>query len=146
MRQAEKTTKKFQSRIPLKLDPGKKIPKKIAKKFKKLKTSFWYNFQPKRVEIGREREKKILVPNSVHTRPGQENSQRNSKKIQKIKKLNSSFISIQKGLREAEKERKKFWSRIPFILNLGKKISKKIAKKFKKLNNPFLALFLAKTG
>ena len=52
--------------------------------------------------------KKILVPNSVHTRPGQENSKQYSKKIQKIKKHNSSFISIQKGLREAEKEREKF--------------------------------------
>ena len=28
--------------------------------------------------------KKILVPNSVHTRHGQENSEKNSKKIQKI--------------------------------------------------------------
>ena len=57
-----------------------------------------------------EKEKKILVPNSVHTRPGQENSEKNSKKIQKIKKLNSGIISMQKGLREAEKEKKKNWS------------------------------------
>ena len=54
-----------------------------------------------------EKEKKNFVPNSVHTRPGQENSEKNSKKIQKIKKLNSGFISIQKGLSEAEKEKKK---------------------------------------
>ena len=41
-------------------------------------------FQPKRDEIGREREKKkILVPNSVHTRPEQENFKKNSKKIEK---------------------------------------------------------------
>ena len=52
--------------------------------------------------------KKILVTNYGHTRTGQENSKQNSKKIQKIKKLNSGFISIQKGLSEAEKERKKF--------------------------------------
>ena len=57
-----------------------------------------------------EKEKKILVPNSVHTRPGQENSEKNSKKIQKIEKLNSGIISMQKGLREAEKEKKKNWS------------------------------------
>ena len=63
---------------------------------------------PKRDEIGREREKKILVPNSLHTQPGQENFEKNSKKIQKIKKLNSDIISIQKRLREAEKEREKF--------------------------------------
>ena len=63
---------------------------------------------PKRDEIGREREEKILVPNSVHTRPGQENSRKKRKKIQKIKKLNSVIISIEKGLREAEKEKKNF--------------------------------------
>ena len=55
-----------------------------------------------------EKEKKNFVPKSVHTRPGQENSEKNSKKIQKIKKLNSGIISMQKGLREeAEKEKKK---------------------------------------
>ena len=32
------------------------------------------------------------------------------------------------------------------MLDLGKKIPKKIAKKFKKLKNLFLKLFLAKTG
>ena len=37
MRQAEKEKKKFYFRIPFKLDSGKKIPKKIAKKLKKLK-------------------------------------------------------------------------------------------------------------
>ena len=46
----------------------------------------------------------------------------------------------------AEKERKKFYFRIPFILNPSKKIPKKTAKKFRKLKNPFPALFLAKTG
>ena len=58
--------------------------------------------------IAQERVKKVLIPNSVHTRPEQENSKQNSKKIQKIKKVNSGFISIKKGLREADKERKKF--------------------------------------
>ena len=33
--------------------------------------------------IGREREKKILDPNSVHIGPQQENSEKNSKKIKK---------------------------------------------------------------
>ena len=60
--------------------------------------------------IAQERVKKVLVTNSVHTRPEQENSKQNSKKIQKIKKLNSGFISIQKGSREAEKEKKKKFS------------------------------------
>ena len=44
-----------------------------------------------------EKEKKNLLPNSVHTRPGIENSKENSKKVQKIKKLNSGIISIQNG-------------------------------------------------
>ena len=58
----------------------------MAKKLKKLKkkTSFRHYFLPKWDEIGREREKKILLPNSVHTRPRQENSEKNSKKIEKI--------------------------------------------------------------
>ena len=39
---------------------------------------------PKQDEIGREREKNILGPNTADTRPRQENSKRNGKKIQKI--------------------------------------------------------------
>ena len=40
------------------------------------------------------KKKKNLVSNSVHTRPEQENSQKNSKKIQKIKKpLSHSIFS-----------------------------------------------------
>ena len=45
-----------------------------------------------------------------------------------------------------EKERKKFWTRIPFILDLWKEIPKKIAKEFKKLKKLFPTLFLSKTG
>ena len=71
--------------MPFILDPGKKIPKKKSKKIEKIKkTSFRHYFLPKRDEIGREREKKNLLPNSVHTRPRQENSEKNSKKIEKI--------------------------------------------------------------
>ena len=56
--------------------------------------------------MGQEREKKILLPNSVPTQRELENSKKKSKKIQKIKKVNSGIISIQNGLREAEEERK----------------------------------------
>ena len=49
--------------------------------------------------------KKILVPIYVPTRPGLENSKKNSKKIQK---LHFGIISIQIGMRKAEKEKKKF--------------------------------------
>ena len=66
--------------------------------------------------------KKILVANSVHTRPAQENSKKNSKKI---KKPISDIIFSQNGMRQAEKEGKKFYSRMPFILDPDKKIPKK---------------------
>ena len=147
MRQAGKKRQKFQSRIPFILDPVKKIPKKIAKNFKKFKkTSFWHNFQPKRDEIGREREKKILGPHSADTGSRQENFEKNSKKIQKIKKPLSGNIPIQNKMKQAEKESKKFQCRIPFILDPVKKIPKKKAKKFKIIKNLFKAIFFAKTG
>ena len=149
MRQAEKERKTFQSQISFTLDPGKKIQKKKGKNIQKIKkTTFLCNFQPKRDDISREREKNILVPNSVHTQLGQENFEKNSKKIQKIEKPLSSTIfrkKKKKGMRQVEKEKKKFQSRFPFILYPGKKIPKKIAKKFKKLKNHFPALFIAKT-
>ena len=146
MRQAVKARKKFQSRIPFILDPGMKIPKKIGKKFKKLKTTFRHYFQPKRDEIGRESEKKILVPNSVRTRPRQENSKKKSKKIRKIKKVNSGIISIQNGLREAEQERKEIQSRIPFILDPSQKIQKKKSKKIQKIKKVNSGIISIKNG
>ena len=51
--------------------------------------------------------KKNLLPNSVQTRLEQENSEKNSKKIEKIKKPLSDIIFSQNGMRQAEKERKK---------------------------------------
>ena len=43
--------------------------------------------------------KKILVPNSVYARHGQENSEKNSKKIQKIIKPHPGMIFSQNGMR-----------------------------------------------
>ena len=71
---------------------------------------------------------------------------KNSKKIQKIKKVNSDIISIQNGLGEGKKKEKINYSWIPFIPDLCKEIPKKKAKKFKKLKGPFPAFFIAKTG
>ena len=45
--------------------------------------------------MGQEREKKILVPNSIPTQPELENSRTNSKKIQKIKNTFSGIIFSQ---------------------------------------------------
>ena len=50
---------------------------------------------PKRDEIGRKSENKILLQNSVHNRPGQENSEKNSKKIKKIINLRPCIIFSQ---------------------------------------------------
>ena len=126
--EAEKERKKFYPPILFILDPGKKILEKIAKELKKelKKTSSRHYFQPKRDEIGREREKKNLFPNSVRAQPEQENSK-------KIKKITSGIISVQNGLSEAEKERKKIYLPIPFILDTGKKIPEKIAKIIQKI-------------
>ena len=92
------------------------------------------------------KKKKNFSGNFVYTRPEQENSEKSCKKIQKIKKLHSNIIFSQNGMRLGEKGRKKFLSRIPFILDPGKKIPKIMAKKFKKLKNLIQAIFLAKTG
>ena len=62
---------------------------------------------PKREDLA-EREKKNFVLIYVLTRPGEENSKKNSKKLQKIKKVNSGIISFENGLRKAGKEREKF--------------------------------------
>jgi len=53
------------------------------------------------------KEKKNLDPNSVYTRLGKKNSEKNSKKIQKIKKQLSGIIFSQNGKRLVEKKRKK---------------------------------------
>ena len=60
--------------------------------------------------MGREREKKIIDSNSVPTLPELENSKKNSKQFEKIKKLNSGIISIQNGLRYDKKQRIKISS------------------------------------
>ena len=89
MRQDEKEKKKFYFRILFKPDSGKKIPKKIAKKLEKLKKPLSdINFSQNGMrQIDREREKKNLLPNSVHTRPRQENSKKIAKKLKKLKNL-----------------------------------------------------------
>ena len=51
------------------------------------------------MRLAEKEKKKNLVPNSVHTRPGQENSEKNSKKIQKIEKSLPGIIFSQNGMR-----------------------------------------------
>ena len=100
MRKAEKEWKKCYSRIPFILDQGKKIPKNLAKKFKKTKNLFSAIFLAKTGWDRPRKGEKNLLPNSVHTRPRQENSKKNSKKIKKINnKPLSDNIPIQNGMR-----------------------------------------------
>ena len=81
------------------LDPGKKISKKIAKKIKKLKkkTTFRHYFLPNRDEIGRERKKKFLVPNSVPTRDGLPFPKAKTKKFKKLKNIISTLFLYKPG-------------------------------------------------
>ena len=90
--------------------------------------------------------KKILVPNSVHTRPGQENFKKNRKK--KSKKLKNHFPELfldKTGVACSKRREKRILPLFRFILGLGMKIPRKIAKKLKTLKNLILALFLVKT-
>ena len=69
--------------------------------------------------------------------------QKNSKKIQKIRKHNHSFFPSQNRLGKAETERKKKSFRcVPTRLVI--KNSKEITKKFKKSENTIIASFQAK--
>ena len=98
MRLAEIERKKFYSRIPFILNPGKKILKKTEKKKKNQKITKPLSgiFLRKRDEIRRKGEKKILVSKSVQTQPEKENSEKNSKKF---KKPHSDIIFSQNGMR-----------------------------------------------
>ena len=65
-----------------------------------------------------------------------------SKKIQKIKKVNSGIISIRKGLTEAEKERKEIQSQIPSFSTRARKFQQKKQKnsKIKKVNSGIISI------
>ena len=77
---------------------------------------------------------------------GIENSIKNSKKIQKIKKHYCGFFSIQNWLAKAEKGRKLKLSFRSVPTRPAIKNTIKIAKKLKKLKKTIMAFFQAKTG
>ena len=58
-------------------------------------------------EIGWERGKKILVPNFVHSRLGEENSENNRKKFKKLKNLFPSLFFAKTGWDKPRKKEKK---------------------------------------
>ena len=97
----------------------------------------------KRDEIGREREKKILDPNSAHTGPRQENSKKNSKKISKIKNLFPALFSAQTGWDRPRKgKKKKFRREFCSCQTRARKFQKKCKKiqKIKKLNSAIMSI------
>ena len=64
----------------------RKFQKKIEKKIEKSKTLFPELFLAKTgVDTPKKREKKNFVPISVQTQPGEENSEKNSRKLKKLK-------------------------------------------------------------
>ena len=95
---------------------------------------------PKRDEIGREREKKILLPNSVQTRLEQENSDKNSKKIEKIKKPPSYIIFSQNGMRE-----KYFTPECRSYTTQTRKFQKN-SKKIEKIKKPLSDIIFSQNG
>ena len=106
MTQAKKEKKKkFYFRIPFTLDSGQENSGKNSKKIEKIKKPLSdIIFSQNGMRQAEKEKKKILLPNSVHTRPRQENSEKNSKKTEKIRNLLSEFIFSVNGMRQAEKE------------------------------------------
>ena len=100
----------------------------------------------KRYEIGRERDGKILVPNSVHTRPEQENSEKNSKKIQKIIKPLPGIIFSQNGDEIDRESEHKILLQNSVHTRPGQENSKKNCKKIQKIVKPLSGIIFRQSG
>ena len=88
--------------------PGEENFEKIAKKFKKLKNPIPELFIAKTGWDRLTKREKNFSPEFRSYSTQARKFRKNSKKILKIKKLNSGIISMQKGMKEAEKETNKF--------------------------------------
>ena len=75
--------------------------------------------------------KKNLVPNSVHTRTGQEDSEKNSKKCQKIKKTLSALFLAKTGSYRPRKRERNFRREFRSYSTRGSKFRKKLQKNSK---------------
>ena len=112
---------------------GRKFRKKNCKKIQKIKkqlsgVSFSQN-GIRQDEIGQERDKEMLNPNSAHTRPGGANYK---KKQQKNSKNQRTTI------------RHYFYPNWDYTR--GRKFRKKIAKKFKKIKKQLSVVIFSKNG
>ena len=76
-------------------------------------------------EIGQKRKKKNLVPNSVYTQPRQENSEKNCKKIRKIKKLFPALFLAKTGRDSPGKREKSCSPEFRSYSSLARKFLKK---------------------
>ena len=89
---------------------------------------------------------KILVPNSIHTRPGQENSEKNRKTIKKIKNL---FLALFLGKTwdEIGREReKKILAPNSVHTRPGQENFEKYSKKIQKIKKPFSGIIFSQTA
>ena len=75
--------------------------------------------------MGQEREKKILVPNSVPTQPELENSQKKAKKFKKLKKLIPALFLSKTGGGRLRKREKKFTPEFHSFSTRARKFRKK---------------------
>ena len=104
-RMRKSKNKKYRS-VPFLPDAKYKFRKEQQKNSENSKIPLWLHFNPKQVGRGQENPKiKITVPFRSYPTLNR-NFQKNSKKIQKIKKYHYGFISVQNRLEEAEKNRK----------------------------------------
>ena len=80
---------------------------------------------PKQDEIGRETEKKILVLNSIRTKPEQENFKKKAKKIKKLKNLFPALFFAKTGRDRPRKREKNFSPEFHSYSTRGRKFRKK---------------------
>ena len=81
----------------------------------------------------------------MHTRPGQENFEKNSKKFKKLKNLFPALFLAKRGCDRPRKTKKNLVSNSVHT-RPGQANFEKNKKKIKKSKNLFPELFLAKTG
>ena len=92
------------------------------------------------------KEKKLLVPNSVHTRPGQENFEKYIKKIQKIIKPFPAIIFSENGNEIGRKREKKILVPNSVHTRPGQENSKKNSKKSQKIKKPLSNIIFCQNG
>ena len=86
--------------------------------------------------------KKNLVPDSIHTRPGEENSENDSKKIQKLKNLNLALFLAKTRLDRPRKRKKNFSPKFRLYSTWVRKLRKN-SKKIQKIQKPLSGIFVS---